>query len=102
MARNRWIADFRSKSVLYICRLNKTGDDGMIKNLSLNRSIPLTDEHRIAVPTKDAAHHLSRAEQTLRIWACHDTGPLRPIRINGRLMWPVADIKRLLGLGEKG
>ncbi|HRO52578.1 MAG TPA: hypothetical protein PK043_05395, partial [Alicycliphilus sp.] len=39
--------------------------------------------------TSEAAGHLSRAQQTLRIWACREDGPIRPIRINGRLAWPV-------------
>jgi hypothetical protein len=55
-------------------------------------------ETRTAVDTATAAHHLNRKSQTLRIWACQQSGPLRPLRINGRLAWPVADIKRLLGV----
>ncbi len=58
----------------------------------------LACETRIAVDTACAAHHLNRAQQTLRIWACRENGPIRPIRINGRLAWPVAEIKRLLGV----
>jgi len=58
----------------------------------------LEDENRVAVDTRTAAHHLNRAEQTLRIWACRENGPLRPLRINGHLAWPVADIRRLLGV----
>ena len=58
----------------------------------------LAQETRTALSTSDAAYHLNRAEQTLRIWACRENGPLRPIRINGRLAWPVADIRRLLGV----
>ena len=50
------------------------------------------------VDTAAAAHHLSRRPQTLRGWACLENGPLRPIRINGRLAWPVSEIKRLLGV----
>ena len=60
---------------------------------------PLDVETRVAVPTDCAAHHLSRRPQTLRTWACFENGPLRPIRINGRLAWPVADIRRVLGGG---
>ena len=60
--------------------------------------VPLDIEVRAAVPTLDAAFHLSRAQQTLRIWACRENGPLRPMRINGRLAWPVADLRRLLGV----
>lgn len=59
---------------------------------------PLALETRAALPTSEAAFQLSRAEQTLRIWACKENGPLRPIRINGRLAWPVAEIRRLLGV----
>ena len=52
-------------------------------------------------PTADtaaAAYYLNRKQQTLRGWACHEDGPLRPIRVHGRLAWSVADIRRLLGL----
>lgn len=59
---------------------------------------PLESETRVAVPTDVAAHHLARQPQTLRIWACKENGPLRPVRVNGRLAWPVAEIKRVLGL----
>lgn len=60
--------------------------------------LPLEQEARAAVDTAAAAFHLSRAEQTLRKWACLDDGPIRPIRINGRLAWPVADLRRVLGV----
>ena len=55
----------------------------------------------VARPTVDnatAAHYLNRRPQTLRGWACHEDGPLRPIRINGRLAWPVSELRRLLGV----
>lgn len=55
-------------------------------------------EARAALPTPEAAAQLNRAQQTLRLWACRDDGPIRPMRINGRLAWPVADLKRLLGV----
>jgi len=59
---------------------------------------PLALKTRPAVDTAAAAHYLSRRPQTLRGWACLENGPLRPIRICGRLAWPVADIRRLLGV----
>jgi hypothetical protein len=59
---------------------------------------PLEHEFRAALPTDEAARHLNRAEQTLRIWACRENGPLRPLRINGRLAWKTADIRALLGM----
>lgn len=56
---------------------------------------PLELLNKPTVPTAQAAYYLSRAPQTLRIWAM--TGKvIRPIRINGRLAWPVACIKKLL------
>lgn len=57
---------------------------------------PLALEPRAALPTAEAAFHLNRAEQTLRLWACRENGPIRPLRINGRLAWRVADIRRLV------
>ena len=59
---------------------------------------PLASEARTALPTPEAARHLNRAQQTLRIWACREDGPIRPIRINGRLAWPVAELRRVLGV----
>lgn len=58
--------------------------------------VSLELETRSVLPTREAAHHLNRAQQTLRLWACFEDGPLRPIRVNGRLAWPVAAIKKLL------
>lgn len=59
---------------------------------------PLELENRSALPTNEAARHLNRAEQTMRLWACKEDGPIRPIRINGRLAWPVAELRRVLGV----
>lgn len=60
--------------------------------------LPLEQETRTAVDTSVAAFHLNRAEQTLLKWSCLDSGPIRPIRINGRLAWSVADLRRVLGV----
>lgn len=55
---------------------------------------------RAALPavmtTADAASYLNRAPQTLRKWACLENGPIRPVRINGRLAWRVSDLQALL------
>ena len=59
---------------------------------------PLDRETRTVIPTNEAAPHLGRSQQTLRVWACHECGPIRPVRIHGRLLWPVADIRRLVGV----
>ena len=59
---------------------------------------PLDLETRAAVDTATAAYHLNRQPQTLRGWACHEDGPLRPMRVHGRLAWPVAELRRVLGV----
>lgn len=51
------------------------------------------------VPTEQAAYYLNRRPQTLRTWAMKSgTGPISCIRINGRLAWPVTELRRLLGV----
>jgi hypothetical protein len=59
---------------------------------------PLESVTRPAVDTAAAAYYLNRQQQTLRGWACHEDGPLRPIRINGRLAWSTQKIRELLGV----
>ena len=59
---------------------------------------PLKQETRYTLPTNNAAFHLNVSSQTLRVWACYENGPIKPLRINGRLAWPVAAIKELLGV----
>jgi hypothetical protein len=49
------------------------------------------------VSTQAAAYYFNRSAQTLRIWACKQTGPLQPITVNGRLAWRVSDIRQILG-----
>lgn len=59
---------------------------------------PLEHVTRPHVPTEQAAYYLNRRPQTLRGWACLENGPLRPLRVNGRLAWPVAELRRVLGV----
>ena len=64
----------------------------------VSQFVPLEVETRPTVSTDAAAHYLHLACQTLRIYACKENGPLRPRRINGRLHWATADIRKLLGV----
>lgn len=48
------------------------------------------------LPTNEAAPFINRRPQTLRKWACLECGPIRPLRINGRLAWRVVDLQALL------
>lgn len=59
---------------------------------------PLEAVTRPTVPTEQAAYYLDRKPQTMRVWACLENGAIRPLRINGRLAWPVKEIKKVLGL----
>lgn len=60
---------------------------------------PLDSITSTALPTDATAFYLNRKSQTLRTWACFENGPIRPVRINGRLAWNVADILKLLNGG---
>ena len=62
---------------------------------------PIHAETRPAVETRQAAFYLGRKPQTLRIWACRENGPIRPVRVHGRLLWPMSEIRRLLGMGDR-
>jgi len=57
---------------------------------------PLERITRPAVDTDSAAYYLGRKAQTLRTWASKENGPLRPIRVHGRLAWPVDQIRKIL------
>lgn len=59
---------------------------------------PLNSENRAALTTKETAAHLGRKPQTLRVWAMREDGPIRPVRVHGRLLWPVSEIRKLLGV----
>ena len=61
---------------------------------------PLESVTRPTVDTAAAAHYLNRKPQTLRGWACLENGPLRPIRINGRLAWSLSEIRTVLGAAQ--
>lgn len=46
--------------------------------------------------TAEAAVALNRKPRTLNKWAFARTGPVQPVRINGRLAWPADAIANLL------
>ena len=62
--------------------------------------VSLDRETRAAVDTATAAYHLNRQPQTLRGWACLENGPLRPLRVHGRLAWKTEDLRRVLGVAQ--
>ena len=60
----------------------------------------LQKEMRAVLTTSEAAYHLNRSSQTLRSWACFESGPILPIRINGRLAWSTQQLRDLLGVNK--
>jgi hypothetical protein len=64
--------------------------------------VPLHLETRTHVTTAVMCRHLNRKEQTARGWASAETFPdgLRPVRCHGRLAWPVAGIRAVLGVAQ--
>lgn len=46
--------------------------------------------------TAEAADLLRRQPATLQRWGREGGGPLQPVRVNGRLLWREADVRRLL------
>ena len=52
------------------------------------------------VTTNSAAYYLNRVPRTLRGWASLENGPIRPIRVFGKLAWSVSEIRSLLGGGD--
>jgi len=58
---------------------------------------PLDLETRTHICTAHAAHLLGRTSHCLRRWAM--TGkPIAPVKFNGRLAWPVAELRRVLAV----
>jgi len=50
----------------------------------------------VVLSTNEAAKALNRQPQTLRKWASLESGPIRPVRINGRLAWKKSDLEKLI------
>ena len=69
-----------------------------MKQIAPQQFPPLESVTRPTVDTASAAYYLNRRPQTMRGWACLENGPLRPVRINGRLAWPVSELRRVLGV----
>ncbi len=60
---------------------------------------PIESITQAVVTTDQAAFYLMRSPQTLRFWAMgRFKTPIQPIRINGRLAWPVTKIREILGV----
>lgn len=61
---------------------------------------PLGTVTKPNLTTAELAFYSNMAAQTWRVKVCYDTAPdgLRPLRVCGKLAWPTAGAKRLLGV----
>ena len=61
---------------------------------------PLALVSKPNLTTGELAYYSNMAAQTWRLKACYDTAPdgLRPLRVCGKLAWPTAGAKKLLGV----
>lgn len=61
---------------------------------------PLEQVTKPNLVTAEMAYYANQSQQTWRAHACRETYPegLRPHRIGGRLNWPTAGAKKLLGV----
>lgn len=61
---------------------------------------PLESVTKPGLTTAEIAYYSDLAEQTWRAYACKETYPegMKPLRVGGRLRWPTAGAKRLLGV----
>lgn len=75
-----------------------SADPDALHDTSIPPFPPLEQITRPTVPTEQASYYLDRRPQTMRGWACLENGPIRPVRINGRLAWKVSDLRRVLGV----
>lgn len=62
--------------------------------------LPLAQVTKPNLTTAELAFYSNMAAQTWRVKACYETFPdgLRPLRVCGKLAWPTAGAKKLLGV----
>ena len=67
---------------------------------SENKYPPLEQVTKPNLTTVELAYYSNMCAQTWRVKACYDTAPegLRPLRVCGKLAWPTAGAKKLLGV----
>lgn len=68
--------------------------------MSLKHTVPAVAQCDASpfADTGEAANYLKLQSQTLRRWACTQTGPIQPVRIGNRaLRWRWADLHELAG-----
>lgn len=62
--------------------------------------LPLEQVTKPNLTTSELAYYSNMTEQAWRAKACYDSAPegLRPLKVCGKLAWPTAGAKKLLGV----
>lgn len=74
---------------------SNSNQEKAVTNLKNQFFPPLQFVTKPSLTTEEAAYYLNRKPQTLRGWAMRQY-PIRAINVNGRLAWPVEDVRNLL------
>jgi hypothetical protein len=72
----------------------------IIRDRNMNAFESLDAIDKPTLTTGEAAHFLNRKQQTLRNWAIRNDGPVKCVRIGGRLAWPTAAVRALLAVAR--
>jgi hypothetical protein len=94
MHRNRKVFLMENFTAINPARLAK------LKAKSPQQLPPLAQVTKPNLTTAELAFYSNMAAQTWRVKACYDSAPegLRPLRVCGKLAWPTAGAKKLLGV----
>ncbi|CAG4892244.1 helix-turn-helix domain-containing protein [Paraburkholderia saeva] len=61
----------------------------------------LNSQHDVMLTTAEAASLIRHSPKTLYQWACYQTGPVRPVKVQRKLLWRLSDLQALLNGGAK-
>lgn len=62
---------------------------------------PLEQVTKPNLTTAEAAHYMNLRPQTMRLMACRQTGPVRPVRFCSRLHWPTDAVRAIVTEGAR-
>lgn len=74
------------------------GEDNVRAVSETEQFPPLEQVTKPNLTTKEFCFYTNLAEQTAWLYACKESGPVRPIRIGRRLNWPTKAVKQLCGV----
>jgi hypothetical protein len=76
-------------------------NDRKVRNMPqqvLENFPPLEAVTKPLLTTSEFCHYTNLAKQTAWLWACKESGKVRPVRVGGKLGWPTKAVKELCGV----